>query len=174
MSTVGERLVSEYFDRLHGYVRTRVPEQDCEDVVGEIFLRAVERQGQLRGDSAAWLFAIARSRVAEFYRKRELIMQTEGLSLSAAPRGQPHGLAGGAAAVAALAPLEQLEQDEFRDRLQRKLEQLPEIEREVIALKFTAGLSNTQIAEILKITPNHLGVVLHRALKKLKEGMSEY
>ena len=170
---MGEQFVSEFFTRMHAYVRMRVPSQDCEDVVSEIFLRAVERQEQLRGDSAAWLFSIARSRVAEYYRKRELIMQTEGSPGYIPPRSRQSGNTEGTATVATLAPLEQMEQNEFCERLQRKLAQLPDIEREVIAFKFTAGLSNTQIADILKITPNNLGVLLHRALKKLKDGMGE-
>jgi DNA-directed RNA polymerase specialized sigma24 family protein len=43
----------------------------------------------------------------------------------------------------------------------------------VIAFKFTDGLSNTEIAQVLGITPNHLGVVLHRALQKLRSAMLE-
>jgi RNA polymerase sigma factor (sigma-70 family) len=73
----------------------------------------------------------------------------------------------------AAAPLENLEQAEFRELLRRKLELLPELERDVIALKFTDGLSNAEIAKVLDITPNHLGVVLFRALQKLRGSMAE-
>ena len=71
------------------------------------------------------------------------------------------------------APLEKLEAAEFRERLHRKLELLPELERDAIAFKFTDGLSNTEIAKVLGLTPNHLGVVLHRALQKLRSAMLE-
>jgi DNA-directed RNA polymerase specialized sigma24 family protein len=59
-----ESLVGEFYGRVQGYVRMRVPERDCEDVVGEIFLRALERRDEVRGDVLSWLFAVARSRVA--------------------------------------------------------------------------------------------------------------
>ncbi|MCY3021928.1 MAG: sigma-70 family RNA polymerase sigma factor [Planctomycetota bacterium] len=175
METFGERLVREFFDRLHGYVRMRVPAQDCEDVVGDIFLRAIERQEQLRGDAGPWLFAIARSQIADHYRQRESAMRTEDpltASASATEDGWHCELARSGTAHAP-APLESLEQAEFRERLQRRMELLPELERDVIAFKFTDGLSNTEIAKVLGITPNHLGVVLHRALQRLRSAMIE-
>lgn len=76
-----------------------------------------------------------------------------------------------AAAPVSLAPLERLEHSEFNARLHRNLNSLSELERDVIALKFTDGLSNTEIAAYLNITPNHLGVVLHRALRQLRGAM---
>ena len=72
MDDFSEQLIERYFDRVHAYVRLRVPEQDCEDMAGDIFLRAMERKAQLRGEAGAWLFSIARSRIADYYRdKRE-------------------------------------------------------------------------------------------------------
>lgn len=168
METFGERLVREFLERVHGYVRLRVPAQDCEDVVSDIFLRAIERQGQLRGEAAPWLFAIARSQVAEHYRKKESAMPTEDSSTLAVTAAD-----GTAAAARNGAPLERLEEAEFRERLQRTIGLLPELERDVISFKFTDGLSNTEIAKVLGITPNHLGVVLHRALQKLRSAMIE-
>jgi RNA polymerase sigma-70 factor (ECF subfamily) len=168
LDTFGERLIDKYYDRIQCYVRMRVKPQDCEDVVGDIFLRAIERQADLRGDAGAWLFSIARSQVAEHYRKRGSVMRTESTSSgSSALDEQP------ADSKQAPAPLDTLEQSEFRDRLQQKMELLPELERDVIAFKFTDGLSNIEIANELGITPNHLGVVLHRALQKLRSAMLE-
>ncbi|HEY3323117.1 MAG TPA: sigma-70 family RNA polymerase sigma factor [Planctomycetota bacterium] len=177
MDTFEARLVDEYFSRLHAYVRMRVPAQDCDDVVAEILLRAIQRREQLRGEAAPWLFAIARSQVAEHYRKKEPAMRLEDTSTSSDPPASvPLAPCGrgvrGEGAGAEATPLEQLEKAEFCARLQRQIAVLPEIERDVIALKFTDGLSNTQIAELLGITPNHLGVLLHRALTKLKHAMS--
>lgn len=168
MDTFGERLIGDYFERVRCFARLRVRAQDCEDVVSDIFLRAIERQDQLRGDVGAWLFAIARSRIADHYRKRDLVMRTqsslstpEGVNDAPAPPRQ------------APVPLEKMEQAEFQERLRTKIDLLPELERDVIAFKFTDGLSNTEIAQVLGITPNHLGVVLHRALQKLRSAMLE-
>ena len=188
-----ERLIGEPFDSLRslkalseveghfgcisGYVRMRVPEADCEDVVAEIFLRAVERRGEVRRDPAAWLFALARSQVAQYYRERRRnVARPEERRESAAFRqaqGPERGRRAEGAAGRGLSPLERLEHAEFRALLLGKLELLPELEREVIACKFTDGLSNIQIAGRLGITPNHLGVMLHRALGRLRQAMIE-
>ena len=42
-------------------------------------------------------------------------------------------------------------------------------ERELIALKFFAGLSNAEIAEVLGLTESNAGTKLHRAVTKLRE-----
>lgn len=168
MESFGERLIDEYFERVRCYVRMRVRVQDCEDVVSDIFLRAIERKEQLRGEAGAWLFAIARSRIAEHYRKRNQVMRTESSLTTPEGVDEPP-----ASPKQAPVPLEKLEQAEFQERLRAKMDLLPELERDVIAFKFTDGLSNTEIAQVLGITPNHLGVVLHRALQKLRTAMLE-
>lgn len=162
MSTFGERLVEEYFERVQRYVRMRVPAQDYEDVVAEIFLRAIQRQAQLRGNEAAWLFALARSRVSDYHRERAA-MRIESHPLEAA--------APAAVETASPEPLAKLETAEFRARLQRQMKYLSEQEREAVALKFTEGLTNAQIAAALGVTPGNLGVILHRALARLRQAM---
>ena len=42
-------------------------------------------------------------------------------------------------------------------------------ERELIALKFFAGLSNAEIAAVLGISESNAGTKLHRAVNKLRE-----
>ena len=164
MNDLAAQLIEQYFDRIHAYVRLRVPEQDCEDMVGEIFLRAMERREQVRGETGAWLFAIARSRIADYYRnKRELAMPLDTTERDGAPSTP--------ATPPTLEPLKRLERAEFNERLMRQVNGLSELERDVITLKFTDGLNNIEIAEMLKITPNHLGVVLHRALSQLRGAM---
>ena len=141
----------------------RVSVQDCEDLVSDIFLRALRNHGQLRGDEGAWLFSIARSRVADHYRERNASMTvtTGDIESSSHP----------ALFDPAQGPLARLEADEFRACLHRNMQLLTEPEREVIALKFSEGLSNIQISKVLDITPNHLGVLLHRALRRLRDAM---
>lgn len=160
----GERLVEEFYERVAGYVRMRVPEKDGEDVIGEIFLRAIQRRGEVREEVGPWLFSVARSRVADYYRRREAEMKAVAEKLSRTQRAAP----------GALTPLERLTHAEFRKVLRAKMNQLlSELERDAIAFKFTEGLSNVQIAEILGVTPNRLGVVLHRALSRLRDALLE-
>jgi RNA polymerase sigma factor (sigma-70 family) len=86
------------------------------------------------------------------------------------------GTAGSAGAAAGAAEagasgLDRLERAEFRALLRRQMESLSEVERDLIALKFTDGLSNVQVAEMLGLSPNRMGVMLHRALGRLREAM---
>ncbi len=158
-----ETLVREYYDRVRGYVRLRVPDSDCEDVTAEIFLRALERKGQLRSDDPGpWLFRIARSRVAGYYRVRAAREAREEKAMREARAERKQAT-----------PLEELERAEFRELFRRKMVVLSEAERDLIALKFTDGLNNVRIAETLGVTANHLGVMLHRALSRLRKAMLE-
>jgi len=52
--------VEEHYDQVRCYVRMRVPARDCDDVVSDVFLRAIERGAQRRSrDAGPWLFSIA-------------------------------------------------------------------------------------------------------------------
>lgn len=61
------------------------------------------------------------------------------------------------------------ERSEQRLVLVSALGKLDPRERELIALKFFAGLSNTEIADVLGINESNAGTKLHRAVTKLRE-----
>jgi RNA polymerase sigma-70 factor (ECF subfamily) len=50
---------------------------------------------------------------------------------------------------------------------------LPQREQEVVALKFASGLTNRRIAEIVGLKPGHVGVILYRAIRKLRDHLIE-
>lgn len=58
--------------------------------------------------------------------------------------------------------------NEMTVRLLDALAQLEERERDLIALKFAAGLNNRQIAEITGLTPGNVGVILYRSVQRLR------
>jgi RNA polymerase sigma-70 factor (ECF subfamily) len=55
--------------------------------------------------------------------------------------------------------------------LTKALDILNKSERNIIGLKFGANLKNTEIAKILGITESNVGVIICRAMKKLKSHM---
>lgn len=72
--------------------------------------------------------------------------------------------------------LTQLPSDDIDERYQiarHLIDQLPPKQRDALLLKYEQEQSNQQIAQQLHITPNHLGVLLHRALQSLKKQMQE-
>lgn len=66
-------------------------------------------------------------------------------------------------------PFDQLEQKEAAGFLLRIVATLPPRQQEVIQLKFQNDLSYRQIAEIMQTSANNIGVLLHTALKTLRQ-----
>ncbi len=66
-------------------------------------------------------------------------------------------------------PYQQLEQKEASGFLLRIVATLPPRQQEVIQLKFQNDLSYEQIAEITKTSTNNVGVLIHTALKTLRQ-----
>ena len=66
-------------------------------------------------------------------------------------------------------PFERLERQEAAGFLLRIVATLPPRQQEVIQLKFQNDLSYQQIAEITKTTANNVGVLIHTALKTLRQ-----
>jgi RNA polymerase sigma-70 factor (ECF subfamily) len=57
--------------RLRAYVSRRVVPADADDIVQSVMVKLLERRGEIEGDSVrAWLFAVTRNAVAEYYRQR--------------------------------------------------------------------------------------------------------
>jgi RNA polymerase sigma factor (sigma-70 family) len=56
-----------------------------------------------------------------------------------------------------------------RTLVRTALEQLPAREREIVALKFHAGLSNAELAKVLGVTESGAGTLLYRTMQKLRE-----
>jgi DNA-directed RNA polymerase specialized sigma24 family protein len=50
---------------------------------------------------------------------------------------------------------------------------MPARDRELIALKFHAGLGNAELADVLGVTATNAGTRLHRALTKLREMLDD-
>ena len=57
--------------------------------------------------------------------------------------------------------------DDIR-QLRRLLAPLPPRERELIALKYGAGLTNRAIAQLVGLSETNVGTILHRLVKQLR------
>jgi len=142
---------------VHAYVCSLVRDPAAaEDVVALAFERAYRRRGRFdpaRGTQRAWLFAIARNAALDELRRRRrtaaLLADPEdpGTSPESDQGDDPERRATVRAALAGLDP---------RDR-------------ELVALKFWGGLSNTEIAAVLGVSESNAGTRVHRAVTKLRE-----
>jgi RNA polymerase sigma factor (sigma-70 family) len=58
-------------------------------------------------------------------------------------------------------------------RVQVHMRKLPKRQQEVLALKFGGGLGNQELAKAMRLKPNHVGVLLHRAVRALRLALEE-
>jgi RNA polymerase sigma factor (sigma-70 family) len=127
------------------------------DVVQETFVKLQNNGAFQNPEPATWLFTVCRNGALNVCRKeRRMRYLDEGLI-------EAHE--GGEQAM----PFERLEQQEAAGFLLRIVATLPPRQQEVIQLKFQNDLSYQQIAEITKTTANNVGVLIHTALKTLRQ-----
>jgi RNA polymerase sigma-70 factor (ECF subfamily) len=157
-----ERLYDAYFPRVYAYVRYRVAgQQDAEDIVAGVFLRAVEalRGGRFEwrhsGSFAAWLFRVAHNAVADHHRH---VTPTSSVPLDDLP---------GLESDSPPPPGDDLLRREQTAELQRLVAALPPRRQEVVTLKFYGGLRNSEIAAVLGLDERSVASHLCRALDDL-------
>lgn len=149
-------LYREYLPRIHNYIRLRVNgEHLAQDLTATVFERAVSRQHTLRRPEAfgAWLFRIAHTTVAGYYRQHRPVVALEEADSQPAPGDSP--------------PQVVMRREEL-ERLRQVVSTLSEREQEIIRLKFAGGLGNQEIAKVLQLRAGHVAVILYRALRKLR------
>ena len=62
-----------------------------------------------------------------------------------------------------------MEKTEAADGLLTQISRLPDRQQEVLRLKFNAGLSYKEIAEVTGLTSSNVGFILHTAISKLRK-----
>lgn len=131
-----DALFTEWNPPITAFVRARgAPDPD--DVVNEIFLGAFTSMSRFDGDESdfrAWLYRIARNKIADSYRRSARRVDTAPLV------GTEH-LPGGDVEVDADARL-------GVDRVERMLANLTDEQREVVLLRVVGDLTVAEIAQI--------------------------
>lgn len=157
-----ENLYRSSRDDLYAYVTTLLHDSSAaEDVIALAFERAYVRRRSFdrrRGEERAWLFGIARNAALDELRRRT---RTARLAVDPEDReanDQPH---------------DGIELTLRRTVVRTALAQLPAREREIVGLKFHAGMSNAEIAQVLGVSESNVGTLLHRTMQKLRKACDE-
>ncbi|HUO70167.1 MAG TPA: sigma-70 family RNA polymerase sigma factor [Solirubrobacteraceae bacterium] len=152
-----EALYRSSRDDVYAYVFTLVRDRGAaEDVTALAFERAYRRRrtfDRRRGEERAWLFGIARNAALDELRRRRRLA-----SLVADPEDTQAAGSDGGAEVALR-----------RTAVRAALAALPARDRELIALKFHAGLTNAELARVLGVSESNAGTMLHRTMDKLRK-----
>jgi RNA polymerase sigma-70 factor, ECF subfamily len=150
-----EHLYRSSRDDVYAYVATMLGDRaSAEEVTALAFERALRRRRLFdvrRGSERAWLFGIARNAALDELRRRRRSAAFQH------DRPDEHS-----------AVQDEVERILQRAALRSALQALGSRERELIALKFHAGLSNADIARVLHLSESNAGTKLHRTIQKLR------
>jgi RNA polymerase sigma-70 factor (ECF subfamily) len=150
-------LYDRYVQRVYRYCYYRTNSApDAEDLTAQIFLATLEALPRYRQDGhfAAWLFSIARKKVADFHRRTSHAPQS--LNESTFP------------------PIHtdlamDVETSQRREHLLKRVQALKEEERELIHLRYVAELSFAEMAKALQRNEDAVKKSVYRLMARLKQ-----
>lgn len=157
-------LYETYYKRVYQYMRYRcLFDQAAEDLTAQVFERVLTHLQRYQPGEApmeAWIFTIAANCFNDSYRRQKRLVWLNWDLLNRHPARHS-------------APEDQIVKNENHRELQEALKQLSFRERNIIAWRFGARLSNRQIAAISRLSEQNVAVILFRALKKLKKDFDD-
>lgn len=152
------QIYNTYFKRVYKYIYYRINNHHAaEDICSQVFETVICKYSsfsQEKSNFEVWLFAIVRNAVTDYFRaqKKRHYSSLDSLLELIFPKPSPEELA---------------IREDNNQALFRALAKLREKERNIIAMKYGAGLKNSEIAQIMGVSESNIGVVLYRSLKKL-------
>jgi RNA polymerase sigma-70 factor, ECF subfamily len=146
-------LYARYSRMVHGILLAQVPHPAVEDLVQDVFLRALPRLSSLRDVSrfGGWLAAIARNRATDFHRQ----------SRPASEFNEEFHIDGSY-------PASHSHQFEAHQIL-KAIRSLPDAYRETLILRLVEGMTGPEIAARTGLTHGSVRVNLHRGMQQLRE-----
>jgi RNA polymerase sigma-70 factor (ECF subfamily) len=154
------QLYRRYARLIHGILISRVRPVEVEDLVQDVFVRALPRLRDLRDASrfGAWLSTIARNIATDHYRHAQT--QPESPADSVDPDEQP----------TKASPLGT--SNEAAEILEC-IRSLPEAYREPLILRLVEGMTGPEIAARTGLSPGSVRVNLHRGMQQLRQKLSQ-
>jgi RNA polymerase sigma factor (sigma-70 family) len=151
--TQAATLVEAYEARLRGYVAFRLREPvDVDDVIRELFRRAVAASLPVDEAAPAWLFRVAHNLVVDHYRRRRF---PNLLALVVDRADEAPGLP------------EQANPDEHLRSIDGAMRRLPGRQRAGMYLRYYEGMEFAQVARVLGMPTATARRLVHRGLKRV-------
>jgi RNA polymerase sigma-70 factor (ECF subfamily) len=152
-------LYDRFYQRVYNYIRYRCDDnptaEDLTALVFEKLLLSFDQLAERQTPVEAWVLTVARNLVNDHFRRQRFRawLPWEALRPRAAPDPPPED-----------AVIER----EWHAHLTQALRTLTDRERDLVGLKFASGLNNREIADLTGIRETNVGVILYRALRKLR------
>ncbi len=155
----GEALVTRHWESIARFFRTKIGD-DGADLISQTFLACVESKDRIEGDNIkAYLFGVARRRLADHFRKRA--------------RGPEIDFALSSLADLGTGPATALDRQHRHEMLREGLARIPLDDQIALELAYFESLSTRELAGVLEIPENTVRSRLSRARAKLREVLSE-
>ena len=153
-------LYEHFYDKILRYVSFKTGNSnESEDIAEDVFLKMLESIGSFRWQGhpfSSWLFRIAHNLVVDHFRKRGRRKQV--------PLDDVSGLVG-----ATSQDIDgRLDTKVTLFKVQDAMSELTALQREVISLRFAAGLSIMETAQAMGKKENAIKALQHAAIKKLR------
>ena len=155
-TAAGEELVARHWASISRFFRSKIGD-DGADLISQTFLACVEARDRIEGDNVkAYLFAVARRRLADHFRQRA---RAPTLDFAAVVAGRSRHRPGDARRPT---PAQ-------RAVARRRSHGFPLDDQIALELAYFEGLSTREIAAVLEIPENTVRSRLSRARDKLRE-----
>jgi RNA polymerase sigma-70 factor (ECF subfamily) len=168
------QLYQRYVDRVYSFVVFRVRDATlAEDLTQEVFLQALRAIDAFdwRGSLAPWLLRIARNAVIDHWRRtnRRPERTMSALDTADAEGDDEDGLD----RIVSVPDESDLRAEQVlrRERIARAAQLLTELQQQVLALRFAAGLSIKETADVMGKSEGAVKNLQHHALKALKRNL---
>ena len=157
-------LYERYYDRIFRYVSFKTSSfVESEDITAEVFVKMIQSIQSFRWQGyqfSSWIFKIAHNLVVDYYRKK-----SRGTAVPLEEASSLHD-------ESSLNPedVEHVVDINLRmQSIQAGLRELTDLQKEVIRLRFVAGLSIAETASVVDKKENAVKALQHSGLKKLKK-----
>ena len=161
------KLYQQYVKRIYNYLYRHTGNRiEAEDLTSRTFIRALRSLHQYKdrgGVFQAWLFRIAHNLVVNWYRDQS---QHPVISLEVTgdhPEQTTHHDE----------PHEHIIRTERQELVARLIDQLPEIRKTLLILKFVEKMSNEEIGKVLGKTQGAIKSLYYRTLLELRETLQQ-
>jgi RNA polymerase sigma-70 factor (ECF subfamily) len=155
------QLYDLYVQPVYRYLLSKIGnQQEAEDITAQTFLAALQGFPRYmhRGNFAAWLFSIARNKMADYYRR-----QRNHRSLEEGG-GNPAGTAW----------MQDVIRTERALDLSELINKLPEDEQELLRLRFVAQMRFREIASLNGKNESAVKKAVYRLLARLQSQLEDY
>ncbi len=152
-------LYDRYQPQIYRFIYLKVSHrEEAEDLCHQVFLNAWQNISGYRYQGfpfSAWLYAIARNKIIDYYRNKKVLISIESIQISIEDTKKQAD--------------EIFDNEIDLENVKQALLKLPQMEQDVIIMRFVEELSLKDIAKILNKNEISIRVTQSRAIKKIKK-----